>query len=437
MIDLWDGLSPQTQDLLFLVGLLALQVVLACIILWGLSPLPLVRALFRRFRGTAVLFVLLIAVSVGVGIGLIAQERALRHASAQAADPFDLIVAARGSEITALMASVFLQPSDIPLLDGATFGWIAGHEAVEFAAPLGFGDSIDGAPVVGTISDLVSHLTKGAIDGRMWQTSQEALIGSAAPYAIGAELEPAHGTGPEVDHDAHEGSHFTVVGRLPHTGTPWDRAIVIPIEGLWEMHGLANGHSLDHGGQLGAPFELALFPGTPAIVVRPKSLAGSYGLRSAFNQGEGTMAFFPGTVLARLYGLMGDVRQAMSLLALVSQGLLAISVLISLFILTRLFQRHLAVLRALGAPGRFVFGVIWSFATLLLGFGAALGLGVGLCAASVLSHIVTAQTDMTVSASLGWSELHLVAGFMTLASLAALVPAISVLQQSVEKALRG
>jgi putative ABC transport system permease protein len=54
------------------------------------------------------------------------------------------------------------------------------------------------------------------------------------------------------------------------------------------------------------------------------------------------MAFFPGTVLAQLHGLMRDVREAMSLLAVVTQVLVTVSILAGLVILTRIFARGLA-----------------------------------------------------------------------------------------------
>ena len=36
---------------------------------------------------------------------------------------------------------------------------------------------------------------------------------------------------------------MTIVGRMRPTGTPWDRAIVVPIEYNWSVHGLGTGHA--------------------------------------------------------------------------------------------------------------------------------------------------------------------------------------------------
>jgi putative ABC transport system permease protein len=121
----------------------------------------------------------------------------------------------------------------------------------------------------------------------------------------------------------------------------------------------------------------------------------------------------------------------------VTQVLVTAGVLAGLVILTRLFARRLALLRALGAPRRFVFSVVWSYAALLIGAGALVGLALGTLAAGVISKIVTARTDILVEAGLAWPEVHLVAGFVSLTLLLALLPAFIALNRPVVTDLRG
>jgi hypothetical protein len=73
-------------------------------------------ALFRRNRATVLLFVCLVMLAVALGVAVSAQERALRQGSARAADRFDLIVGAPGSQTELLMNIVYLQPSAVELL---------------------------------------------------------------------------------------------------------------------------------------------------------------------------------------------------------------------------------------------------------------------------------------------------------------------------------
>lgn len=434
LIESWPVL---VQDIFILFTLLLPTLAVGVAVLAGYRPFALVWAMLWRFRWTNVLFILLIAVSVGIGVGLIAQERGLRQGTARAADPFDLIVSAPGSEITMLFAAVYLQPSDVPLLSGEIYDEIASNEDVSLAAPIAFGDSFDGHPVVGTTPEFVAHMSDMLADGRVFATSGEAVVGARVDLRLGAEFSPAHGTGDFIEHDeAHASHEFEVVGKMEPTGSPWDRAILVPVEAIWEVHGLGTGHAPEEGGRIGPPYDPDYFPGTPAVLVSAEQLHINYALRAQFNTSE-TMAFFPGAVLAGLHGLMGDLRQIMSVMAILTQILVTAGVLAGLVILTRLFARRLALLRALGAPGRFVFSVVWSYAATLILAGAVVGVGVGFAAAAVISRMVTARTDILVSTTLGWSEFHLVGAFVSLTILLALLPAFIALSRPVVTDLRG
>ncbi|GFE64955.1 ABC transporter permease [Litoreibacter roseus] len=439
MVDLWHSLSAPLQDSLLLIALLAPLGLLGWITIAGFSPLPLVRAILWRFRWANALFVSLIAVSVGLGVGILAQERGLRVGTATAADKFDLIIAAPGSELTMLMAAVYLQPSNVGLVDGQVYTRIAEDPLVDLAAPLAFGDSYKGAPVIGTISEFVAHLSGTLAEGEIWQTYDHAVIGADVPLSIGEKFEPAHGFGFAVQEGVH-GHQLTVMGVMQPTGSPWDRAILVPIEAVWETHGMFTGHAPednDHTDRFGPPFDADFFPGTPAVVVRAQSLAAAYTLQSTFARDGETMAFFPGAVLAGLYNVMGDVRQAMSLMASVTQILVAASVLMGLFILSQLFQRQMALLQALGAPRRFVLSVVWLYATVLTIAGALFGLVVGFVSALVLSEVVSDRTGINVTAQIGWGEVHLIAAFVLGVSVLSLVPGIAVLRRDIATSLRS
>lgn len=413
-------------DALVATALLAPLAVLAVVLMLGFAPGPLVAALLRRYAWINVMFVLLTAVSVGMGIGLVAQERALRVGSAQAADKFDLIIGAPGSELTLLFASVYLQPTAVGLVDGEVFEAVHAHPRTVFAAPLAFGDSFAGAPIVGTTAAFVEHLAEGTLEGRIFADPFEAVAGAGVSVGIGETFVPLHGVGDRAQDGLHD-AEITVVGQLPRTGSPWDQAILTPVEGVWLVHGLADGHAPENAGQLGPPFDPAYFPGTPAIVVHADGLAAAYILQTEFDRRDDTMAFFPGAVLTELYDLMGNIRNAMSLMAMVTQVLVAIGVLTGLVILTRLFGRQLALLRVLGAPARFVLAVIWSYSVVLLMLGAILGIGVGLLASGVLSDVVERQTNVLIEARLSWKDVQLAAGFLGIGSVLSLIPGLLVL----------
>lgn len=320
-----------------------------------MNPFPIVMASLKRHWIMNILFVLLIAVAVAIGVGITAQERALRQGSANAADKFDILIAAPGSQTEIVMNSIFLQHSAINLLDGPHWGALFDDPRVEIAAPLAFGDSWQGHSIVGSTPQFVTYLSGGLADGHVFENIEQAVIGAAVPLEIGDEFEPSHGHGPEEALDHHHGAELHVVGKMQPTGTPWDSAIIVAVEQVWDLHALPTGHSAegeegdeahgheehDHEGhedhahddhdehadehheddehdhashtdehhdeahdddhdhshedhhisRIGPPFDIGELPGVPAIVVRPNSVAAAYTLRSDYRTDHST-AFF-------------------------------------------------------------------------------------------------------------------------------------------------
>lgn len=125
--------------------------------------------------------------------------------------------------------------------------------------------------------------------------------------------------------------------------------LLVPVEAVWRVHGLADGHDPGWDGTVGPPFDAASFPGTPAILVRADGMWANYALKSAFTCDD-VMAFFPGAVLAQLHSLLGDVREVMSVLAAATQALVAVGVLTRLVILDRLHAQRLARRSASSSP---------------------------------------------------------------------------------------
>lgn len=408
-----------------------------------MNPLPLVRAMLRRDWGTSLVFILLIALSVGVAAAITAQERALIDGSAKAAEKFDLVVAAPGSQTDLLLKVVFLEPGSVELLQGEPLKRLLAEPRAEFVAPIGFGDSYEGDPVIGTKPALIDHLAGGALSGRAFAAMEEAVVGAASPLEIGASFQVSHGHGHEALLGDRHAQTLTVVGKLPPQGSPWDRAILVPIEFVWEVHGLPDGHekhvgeaAQDHEGErIGPPFDLDRVPGIPAAIVKPRSFAEAYGFRSEWRTTE-TMAFFPAEVLVDLYELLGDVRQVMTWLAIGTDALLVAAVLAGMLILMRLYRGRFAILRALGASRFYVFSVAWSFGFVLIAAGAVAGLGVAFILTEVVSRIFEASAGMALNASIGTTELWLVGAVAGLGAALATVPAILVYRQPVIGALR-
>jgi putative ABC transport system permease protein len=411
------------------------------------NPLPIVAADFRANRAGTVAVVLLVALAVALGVAVSAQERALRQGSARAADPFDVLIGAPGSQTQLVLSTVYLQPASLDLVDGAVLREAANMAGVVYAAPVGFGDNYQGYPIVGTIAEFVTQ--GGELEltaGRPFARMTEAVVGAqVTDLAIGDRFEPVHGQGPVIDPEAatHAGFAYEVVGRMPELGNPWDRAILVPIEAVWWIHGQPTGHAANAGlgddfaaYEIGPPFDGERVHGVPAIVVKPEGVADAYVVRQRF-RGEETMALFPAEVLVQLYNILGDVRALMAGIAVLTQVLVIGAVLLAVFASLAQRRRQIGVLRALGASRSYVFASVWLHVSLMVALGALLGLGFGYAGAWALSAIFAAETAISLPVALTLREVGLVAVLIVVGLLLALVPAIAVYRQPVAAALRA
>jgi len=404
-----------------------------------INPFPLVWAIMRRHAVVSITFVLLIALAVGIGAAITAQERALRSGSARASDKFDLIVGAPGSQIDLLLRVVFLQQGAVELLSGEPERKLLSEERADFVAPIGFGDSYAGHPVVGTIPALVMRLSGDRLaEGRNFETPNEAVIGFDSDLAVGDVFHATHGL-EEAEGEDHEHEHqqsITVVGRMAPTGTPWDRAVLTPIELTWMVHELGNGHGNAPVEKVGPPFDLASVPGIPAAVVKPKTVAAAYGLRSEYRTTE-TTAFFPAEVLVQLYELIGDVRIVMSGLAIATEVLLVAAILAGILMLMRLYRQRFAVLRALGASRTYVLAVAWTFSFGLIAVGSLLGLAVAGAMVGFVSGIFSRASGIAMTTSIGWPEIWLALTLTAVGAILAILPAALLYRRPVVEALRS
>jgi putative ABC transport system permease protein len=205
------------------------------------------------------------------------------------------------------------------------------------------------------------------------------------------------------------------------TGSPWDRAIAVPVELVWQLHSFPDGHP--KGTELvGPPFDPERTPGIPAAVVHPDTIASAYRLRSAYTTTE-SMAFFPAEALRSLYAVLGDVRQLMSLLALVTQALVLLAIIASVLILFRLLMPQFVTLRALGAPRRYIFSIAWGFTAALILAGTLVGVLGGYGLSFGVSRWLAHETGIALTPSLGWPEIRLAAAVLSIGLALALLPA--------------
>ncbi|MGV8939419.1 MAG: ABC transporter permease [Allorhizobium sp.] len=417
----------------------------------------------RRLWAGSLVIVLLVALATALGVTVTLQERALRLGSARAADKFDLVVGAAGSETQLVLSSVFLQPAAMPLMPGDVLQKLNEDPRVAWAAPVAFGDLFAGYPLVGTTTTLIGNTAPGFAEGRMFSLEGEAVVGSAVHLPLGAEIKPMHGTA-EAGGETHTELVYHVAGRLEPTGTPWDRAIMVPVQAVWHIHGLGEDeHHEDeaHGAGLSAAPETGddndendhhhgaidadaaineVFdehaPGLPAILVKPKSIADAYKLRQDYRSGS-TVAVFPGEVLTALYATLGDARQVLSAVAIGAQGLVAAALMLVTVVHVGQRRRQIGALRAFGAPRLAVSVIVWAELFLLVALGIALGYAIGYGAALAIAGNFTNQSGVILPVGFIRADLWQLLAMLGFSAVLAALPAFLAYRQSPVAALRS
>lgn len=414
----------------------------------------------RNWIGVAAVM-LLVALATALGVAVTLQERALRLGSARAAAPFDLVIGAPGSETQLVLSSVFLQAAPLPLLPPDTLARLRSDPRVAAAVPVGFGDFVGNYPIIGVTGDAVSMLG-GLSEGEELAHLGDAIVGAQVTRGIGSSFRPFHGTA-GAPGEVHEEFEYHVTGRLAPTGTPWDRAILVPIQSVWEVHAHDHGeeeehahaagehdhsHSHSHDHEHGHRSDFASRPideevlasgenpGVPAIVVKPKSIADAYNLRQEYRQGN-TLAVFPAEVLTRLYGTLGDARSVLSAIAIGAQILVGAAILMQIATHVMQRRRQVGALRAFGAPRSSVLLIVWLEVFLVLACGLMIGFGVGYVASVLLSERLGAASGILMPVIFQPSDLSTLAAFLAVAATATLLPALIAYRQTPADALRG
>lgn len=281
-----------------------------------MNPLMLIKGELRRsFRGILAL-ALVLALSLSLGVGVSMTERAVRQGTARAGDAFDLLVGAQGSSVQLMLGAVYLRPQSLPLVPGGAVTEILTQEGVVWAAPLAFGDRWNASPLVGTTTDMVTlGGNRTLAEGRAFAAQDEAVLGAGVPLRSERRFPPCTGRSPHPTTNTDMSATKARRPPCPETGTPWDNAILIPIESVWAVHDALPdaGHALPLGHLFegkGSPL-----PGVSAVVVKPESIAAAYRLRAfwqtatlpdADGRPVNMQGVFTGEVLTELFATLGD-----------------------------------------------------------------------------------------------------------------------------------
>lgn len=323
-------------------------------------------------RGTVLLTVLGIAVSVALLLGVNTVRNDLRTGFANTISDADLIVGARSGPVNLLLYSVFHLGDATADVSWQTYSKVAAHPQVAWTIPLALGDSHRDFRVLGTTGDYFAHYKYGQqrslafAAGRAFDGASEAVLGAEVArelgYKLGQSLVLSHGLG-EGDITRHEGHPVVVVGMLRRTGTPVDRTVHVTLQAIEAMHA-GPGASLE-------PESITAF------VVGLRDRVAAFQIQRDINawRGEALLAIMPGVTLQQLWQVVGLVETALYVVAgfVVFAGLLGL--LTALLTSLNERRREMAILRSVGARPAHIAVLLMSEAGLTGFAGVLLGIG--------------------------------------------------------------
>ena len=388
-----------------------------------MNPFPFVLSEWRQSRGTLTAMAFLIAIAGAISLGITSVERAVRESSARAATHFDLIIGAAGSETQLVLTTVYLQPAALRLMPLEVLQRLRADPGVVMATPIATGDSYQGFPIVGVDEAFISRQGRTQLaEGRVFRSDQEAVLGAAVPMQLGESYTPLHGSAGEnaIETHPHLGTQITAVGRAAVSGTPWDRAILIPFDAMLRLH-QTSAHSVS---------------GVPAIVVQPRSVMDAYRLRTLYRNST-TTAVFPAETLTSLYVTLGDVRTLVVWISLAGQALVLCAVILGFYAILSARRAQTAVLRAIGAGPFFIWVVLWLQGMGMLVVGLIGAVVLGLAASALAAKQLSSHLSFAVHAGLQAQDLVPLAVVISAGALASSIVAWRVGRESLALAIRN
>ncbi|SNY54444.1 putative ABC transport system permease protein [Arsukibacterium tuosuense] len=334
--------------------------------------LKLARQSLWNRRGTALMTLLSLTISLVLLFGIDHLRKEARQSFTSTIAGTDLIVGARSGQLNLLLYSVFRIGNATANVSWATYQRISKHPQISWTIPMSLGDSHRGYRVLGTNSDYFSHyryanqqalqFSEGQPFNEVYDTVLGAEVATKLGYKLGDQITLAHGVG-AVSFSEHKDKPFTVTGILAPTGTPLDQTVHVSLEGIEAIH-------LDW--QQGAPMpgrkisaEQALQQDlTPkaitAFMVGLDSRMATFVVQRQINEfkGEALSAILPGVALAELWQMLSMVENLLLLITLLVLVAGLVGMMTTLLASMKERQREMAILRAVGAHPWYLFVLI-------------------------------------------------------------------------------
>jgi len=333
------------------------------------------------------LTVLSLAISIMLLVGVDMVRKQAKSNFVNTISQTDLIVGARSGPINLLLYSVFRLGDATNNVSWKTYQQISSLKQVGWSVPLSLGDSHKGYRVLGTNQDYFKHYhyaddkILNFAQGKTFEHVFDVILGAEVArqlnYRLGQKIVLSHGLS-SAGFSEHDDKPFTVTGILEKTGTPVDRTVHVPLEGISAIHidwQAGRQSVIKIGAEQALKMDLQPREIT-AFMIGLKKRITTFRVQRKINEyrDEPLMAIIPGTTLTSLWKTLSSFEMI----------LLGISVLVVMAGLSGMLttiisslnerRREMAVLRAIGAHPYHIILLFVLETLLLMVMAVALGL---------------------------------------------------------------
>ena len=385
---------------------------------------------------TVSLTVFAIALSVALFLGVEKVRTGAKTSFADTISGTDLIVGARSGGVQLLLYSVFRVGNATNNVTWQSYQDIAAHKDVDWIVPLSLGDSHKGFRVLGTTAAFFDRYKyRGGrdvsfADGQAFDDLFDAVVGADVAaelgYALGDEIVVAHGVASFTEHDD---KPFTISGVLQKTGTPVDRTVFVSLEAIeaihidWQGGGRSqNTISADDVRQMELPPKAVT-----AALVGVSSRLKIFGVQRWVNDypQEPLLAILPGVALSELWSLIGVAETALVGVSVMVVVTALLGMVAMIFSGLNERRREMALLRAIGARPRTIFGLLTLEAALMSLVAVLLGVALLYTGLFVARSYVDAAFGLYLEITWPSAREYLVLALVVAAgTLVSLIPAL-------------
>ena len=428
-----------------------------------------------------------VALGVMLMVAVLVLVAILESTFSQRSINYDLIAGPKGDPLQLVLNTVYHVSPPIENLPYRFYQDLATDKRVEVAIPLAMGDVTEegGFAIVGTIPEFFKiPYAPGKdhdfrIKGTEFYQPFDAYIGYRVAmennWKVGSKLKLRHG-GVAGDHVHDE--EFTVVGIIAPTGLPHDKTVYVHLEGFYQIQGHdkplkeaikrerefygeaplsddemaaeikkieakygVHDHSHDHGHEghdHGHSHETPIVQKeVTSILLSCRTPIAAQLLAAELKKGFKAQAVNP---IFPMQKLMNDILGPIKQLLVVMSGLIVlvsgIGIFVSIYNSMSARRREIAIMRALGAQRRTVFGIILAESVILCVGGGLLGLLLGHGIVYFAAPFVEVRTGLIINPlTFEKTELILFPVLLLMSVLVGFLPGMAAYQTDVAESL--